>query len=148
MRFLTRHCLCLLACLATGIFMLSLGKSGSMASDQKRPEPEPVKSLLQDRVAALATIHEITQQGFKDGEISYDKVLTAQTALLKGKLDLCETNAERMKAHEELVKLAEEMRNAVQKLVENQTATRIDLLKADVHLLEARIGLEKAKAAK
>jgi outer membrane protein TolC len=148
MRSLTRHYLCVLVCLAAGVVILSVGKPGTMAADQKPSEPDPVKSLLKDRVAVLAKIHEITQQGFKGGEISYDKVLSAQTALLTGKLDLCETNAERVKAHEDLVKLAEEMRSAVQKLVENRSATRVHLIKADVHLLEARIGLEKAKVAK
>lgn len=148
MHFRTRLSLCVLACMAAGVLTLTLSQSGPRAAAQRPPENDAVKALLKERVVALAKIHDLTLQGFKGGQISYEKVLAAQTALLNGKLDLCETNAERVKAHEEMVKLAEEMVTAVRKLVEVKQATNIDLLKAEVQLLEAKIGLERAKAAK
>lgn len=148
MRSYIRSGLCVLACTGAVVLTLTLGPTGPSPAAQKPPENDAVKALLKERVVALARIHDLTLQGFKAGEISYDKVLAAQTALLNGKLDLCETNAERVKAHEDMVKLAEEMVAAVRKLVEVKNATSLDLLKAEVQHLEARIGLEKAKAAK
>jgi outer membrane protein TolC len=141
-------CVLLLACMAAGGLTLSFGPTGPRAVAQKPPEEDAVKPLLKERVAALAKIHDLTLQGFKGGQTSYEKVLAAQSALLNGKLDLCETNVERIKAHEEKVTLSAEMVAAVRKLVEDKQATGIDLLNAEVQLLEARIGLEKAKAAK
>lgn len=148
MRPHTRLSLCVLACMAAGALALTLVPAGPSPAAQRPPENDAVKALLKERVVALAKIHALTLEGFKGGQISYEKVLAAQTALLNGKLDLCETPAERVKAHEEMVKLAEEMVTAVRKLVEVKQATNIDLLKAEVQLLEARIGLERAKAAK
>lgn len=148
MRSHARFSLCVLACLVAGVLTLTLGQTGPSQAAQKPQENDAVKALLKERVAALAKIHDLTLAGFKGGQISYEKVLAAQSALLNGKLDLCETNAERVKAHEEMVKLAEEMVTAVRKLVEVKQATTIDLLKAEVQLLEAKIGLERAKAAK
>lgn len=144
----TRLSLCVLVCTAAGVLALTLAPTGPSTAAEKPPENDAVKTLLKERVVALAKIHDLTLAGFKGGQISYEKVLAAQTALLNGKLDLCETNDERVKAHEEMVKLAEEMVTAVRKLVEVKQATTIDLLKAEVQLLEARIGLERAKAAK
>ncbi|MCE9566479.1 MAG: TolC family protein [Planctomycetes bacterium] len=148
MRSFTRPRLCVLVCMTAGVLALPLYPNGTHAAAQKPPENDVVKALLKERLVALAKIHDLTLQGFKGGQISYEKVLAAQSALLSGKLDLCETNAERIKTHEEMVKLAEEMVTAVRKLVEVKQATSTDLLKAEVQLLEARVGLERSKAAK
>jgi outer membrane protein TolC len=148
MRPQIRSGLCLLAVLSVGALALALGSTNPSPAPQKPAENDAVKTLLKERVAALAKIHDLALQGFKGGQISYEKVLAAQSALLAGKLDLCETNAERVSAHEEMVKLAEAMFAAVRKLAEVQQASTIDLLKAEVQLLEARIGFERAKAAK
>ncbi len=101
MRSLTRPSLCVLACMIAGVLALPLYPNGTRAAAQKPPENDAVKALLKERVVALAKIHDLTLQGFKGGQISYEKVLAAQTALLNGKLDLCETNAERVRVHEE-----------------------------------------------
>lgn len=148
MRPRTRVSMCVLTAATAGVLALTLGPIGLSSAAQKPPENDAVKALLKERVVALTKIHDLTLQGFKWGQTSYDKVLAAQSALLSGKLDLCETNAERVKAHEEMVKLAEEMVSAVRKLAAVQQATTVDLLKAEVQLLEARIGLERTKAAK
>lgn len=148
MRPRTRLILCALLAVAAGILTLAIAPSGRSPAAQRPQANDAVTALLKERVAALARIHDLTLQGFKAGQISYEKVLAAQSALLNGKLDLCETNVERVKAHEEMVKLAGEMVAAVRKLVDDQQASGIDLLKAEVQLLEAKIGLERAKATK
>lgn len=148
MRSRTRLSLFALSGVAAGVLTLALAPSGRSPAAQRPPANDSVTALLKERVAALARIHDLTLQGFKGGQITYEKVLAAQSALLSGKLDLCETNAERVKVHEEMVKLAGAMVAAVRKLAEVQQASAIDLLKTEVQLLEARIGLERAKAAK
>ena len=134
----------MLACFVAGTLILTPALPKTFA--QKAPEKDAVRPLLKERLALLSKIHDFTLRGFKGGQLSYDKVLDAQAALLKGKLDLCETRAERIAAHEEMVKVAEEGVTAVRKLADDKQAAGIDLLKAEVQLLEARIGLEKAKA--
>ncbi|MBX9581622.1 MAG: TolC family protein [Gemmataceae bacterium] len=148
MRPRTRVSLCVLAVTAAGVLALTLVPTGPSPAAHKPPENDAVKALLTERLAALAEIHEQVLQAFKGRQVHFSEVVAAQSALLRGKLDLCETNAERVKVHEELVKAAEEMSEVVQRMVEAKVATGIDALEARVQLLDARIGLERAKAAK
>ncbi|MBX9623591.1 MAG: TolC family protein [Gemmataceae bacterium] len=145
MRPRTRVSLWALAACTAGVLALTLGPSPAA---QKPPENDAVKALLTERLAALTQIHEQALQAFKGGQYPMTEVLAAQAALARGKLDLCETNAERVKVYEEMTKVAEQTVQAVRKMVGVQQATGLDVLKAEVQLLEARIGLERAKAAK
>lgn len=114
----------------------------------KPPAGDAHKALLRQRAELLAEAHDVSLRGFKSGQVASGRVLAAQTALLKGRLDLCETGAERVRVYQDMVKVAEDLVTAVRKLAQVKQATNIDLLKAEVQLLEARIGLERAKAAK
>lgn len=148
MRSRTRVSLCVLIAATAGVLTLTLGPTGSSPAAQKPPENDAVKPLLTERLVALAKIHEQTLQAYKGGRYPLTEVLAAQAALVRGKLDLCETNAERVKVYEEMAKVAEETVRAVRMMADLKQATGVDALKAEVQLLDARIGLERAKAAK
>ncbi len=117
------------------------------AADKPKGD-DPVKALQKERLVVLEKIHDESLRAYKGGAIPLDQVLSARLALLHGKLDLCETNAERVQVHEESVKVAGELSDAVRKRADAKQVSALDVLKAEVQLLDARIGLEKAKAAK
>ena len=145
MRYLTSSVLGLAAAIAV-VAALS-GGSTTPAADEPKADAA-VRALQKERLTLLETIHDQALRAYNGGETSFDRVLSAHLALLNGKLDLCETNAERVKVHEDMVKAAEEFQKTVAKLSEAKTVSRIDVLRAEVQRLDARIGLEKAKAAK
>lgn len=146
MQPLTARSLSLVVVAVTALF-LTTGPATPIRANQPK-DNDPVKALQKERLVILQKIYDTSLQTFKAGQLPFDQVLSAQLALLNGKLDLCETKAERVKVHEEMVKVAEQMVEAVRKLVEARNATALDALKAEAQLLDARIGLEKAKAAK
>lgn len=115
------------------------------ADAQKSEVSDKIKELLKERLVTVSEVHGLVLQGYKNGEVSVDQVVHAKAALLNAKLDLAETKGERIKIQEEMVTLAEEWEKIVEQLAAGQQATRIDVLKAKAHLLEARIGWERAK---
>lgn len=145
MRHLVPSSLCLVAVVVVAV-VLTTGSTTSSPAAQ--PQNDPVKTLQKERLTALQKIHDESRRAYKGGQLPLDQVLSAHLALLNGKLDLCETHAERVKVHEEMVQVAEEFLKSVRKLAEAKQVSNLDVLKAEVQLLDARIGLEKAKAAK
>ncbi|MBX9792028.1 MAG: TolC family protein [Pirellulales bacterium] len=133
--------------MATGM-LLALPLANNVArAGQAPPEDDTIKKLLTERLVVYAEIHSLVFQGFKLGEISITDVLQARAALLSAELDLCETKPQRIEVHERMVQLAQETYEIMEKLARIPHVSRIDLLKAKAHLLEAKIGLERAKRA-
>ncbi len=135
-------------CLVAVVVAVALTTGSTTPSPAAQPQNDPVKTLQKERLTALQKIYDLSHHAFKGGSLPLDQVLSAHLALLNGKLDLCETNAERITVYEEMVQVAEEFLKSVRKLAEARQLTARDVLKAEVQLLDARIGLEKAKAAK
>lgn len=117
----------------------------AQADAEKSEVSDKIKELFKERLVTVAEVHGLVFQGYKNGEMSVVQVVQAKTALLNAKLDVAETKGERLKIDQEMVALAEEGLKTVQQLAAGQQATRIDVLKAKTHLLESRIGWEKAK---
>lgn len=109
---------------------------------------DAVKELQQKRAAVLAEALKLTQKAFEGGHVAFKQVIDVQEQLLAARLDLAETKEQRLQVHQEMVKAAEQTLEMVNKLVAAQQASRIDQLQAEAHLLAAKIGFEKAKAAK
>jgi outer membrane protein TolC len=122
---------------------------GNAASAAEQGEAnDKIKELMQKRLVTVTEIHKLLLKGFMGGQVPFDRVLEARAAMLRAELDLAETKQDRIKVHVEMVKTAEEMVEIVNRLAKAQQATRVDVLKAEAQLLEARIGLERAKIAK
>lgn len=148
MRPCTRVSLCVLAVTAAGVLAPTLVPTGPSPAAQKPPENDAVKALLTERLAALDKINDLSMQAYQGGELPMDQMLAAHMALLRGKLDLCETNPDRVKVYEGMVQVAEELLKSVRRRADLKQVSGVDVLKAEVQVLEAKIGLEKAKAAK
>src|SRR5205823_8341123 len=97
------------------------------------PAPDKIKELRKEYLATVTRVYELTLQRFKSGQASPDQLLQAQTAILSAKLELAETKPERIKAHEEMVALAEQAREYTQKMVDVGQGTTVDALKAKAH---------------
>ncbi|MBX9582064.1 MAG: TolC family protein [Gemmataceae bacterium] len=147
MRYLTSSVLGLVA-VAAVVVALSGGSTAPAPAADKAKADDPVRALQKERLTRLETIHEWSLQAYKGRQLPLDQVLSARLALLGGKLDLCETNAERVKVHEEMVKAVEEQLKVVRERADAKEVPALEVLKAEVQLLDARIGSEKAKAAK
>lgn len=114
---------------------------GELAADE-------IKELAQKRLASLTEAHELQLKAYQGGQAPFTLVLATRSALLRAKLDLSDTVEERIKVHEEMVKAAEEILGLAKKLAGAAQGTRVDLLQAEAHLLDARIGLARVKEKK
>jgi len=131
------------------ILMLSLAEGMvAQAAQDEKPENDAIKALLNERLAIVTTIYEQRLEAHKHGKTSLEKVVEARTDLLSARLELCETKDQRVKVHAEMVKLAGEAVSAFEGLSKAGVIPQVELLKAKLQLVQARLALERAKAAK
>jgi len=128
------------------ILTLSVAE-GTVAQDENTANDE-IKALLKERLAIVTTIYEQRLEAHKQGETSLENVLEARADLLSARLELCETKDQRVKLHEEMVRLAGESLSALEGLSKAGVIPQVEFLKAKLQLIKARIALERAKAAK
>lgn len=132
------------AVILVGIALALTQTSLAVAAEKGEPN-DSVKELLQKRLAALAEIHKLLNDGFKSGQVSLDRIIKSRVALLRAKLEQCETKPDRIKVHEEMVQAAEELLESVKKLHAVGQAGRVEILESEVQLLEARLALERVR---
>lgn len=111
-------------------------------------QPDKIKELQEKRIALLKEIVEVTEKAFKGAQSSYDQVIKARLDLLQAQLDATQKKEDRIRLLEEMVKHAEDLEKAVQKLFEAKQVGQVDALKAQAFVLQTKIALEQAKAAK
>src|SRR5262245_2880512 len=66
-----------------------------------------IKKLVEKRVEIRTQILRLVTSEYEEGRSAFDKVVEAQTSLLSARLDCCETKEQRVKIHDEMVKVAE-----------------------------------------
>ncbi len=108
---------------------------------------ETIQKLAQERLKIVSQLHEATLASYRQGTTSFSEVLEARSDLLTAKLDTCQTKAERIAVLEEMVKLAEETKKLTEQLALAAEVSNLQVLKAEAQVLEARIRLEREKAA-
>ena len=111
-------------------------------------KPDTIKELQEKRIAVLKEIVQLAEQAYKGSQFGLDQVIKARLDLLQAQLDTSQTREDRVRLLEEMVKQAEALEEAVKKLVEAKRATGIEGLKAKAFVLETKITLERARAAK
>jgi len=116
------------------------------AADVRAEPPDNLKKLKEKRLALLVKIHEATKERQRI-DPALDAIRNTMVDVLAARLDLAETKEDRIKVLEDAVKYAEQWEKAVKEMVKGGFAASIDLLKAEAYVLEARIALEKIKAA-
>ncbi len=106
-----------------------------------------VEELQREKVAVLKQIYDDSRAAYQSGELMFVDLCKAQSEYLEGTLELASTQQDRLRIHRQLIKVAEDSVAAYEKLVSTRDASRIDLLKAKVVLLERRIALTKEEQA-
>ena len=130
----------------TSVALAAVLSASALAAAADAPN-EQILKLTKERLELVSQVHEMTLAAYRQGVTSLSDVLEARAALLDARLDACATKADRVKVLEEMVKTAEETKTMTERLVQSAEAPQSKLLKAKVHVLEARIRLEREKAA-
>jgi hypothetical protein len=139
-----------LAVTCLSVFFL-MGNS-AFAQD-KKASGDKIKELKEKRLVLLEKILGNTVQAYSGRtKITFDQVHQAQADYVSARLELAEKKADRIKICEEAVKMAEAVEKRVvdrfNKGDPDDGTTGIDVDRSQVYVLETRIALEKAKAAK
>ena len=86
-----------------------------------------------------------TQSAYATGKVSFDRLVDAQRALLNAKLEMCQSDKERITVLEEMVALAKEFEKTADARYKSGFVTQSDVLMATAVRLEAEIALERLK---
>jgi len=119
--------------------VLAMLPAGKLAAE------DGIKDLLRQRQVALGEAHDLQIKAYQTGQVPLAQVLQAGASLRRAKLDLCDAAEDRIKAHEEMVEAAGELLGLVKKLAAAAQGTRVDVLQAEAHHLEAQFALARAK---
>lgn len=127
---------------------LVLTGAASLAGDPGNPRraADEAEKKLQERLAVLEEIARLELVAFRMGQTSYLSVLVAQRELVQAKLEQTKDPIKRIEILSEQVRLANELEEAVQRLVEAGQAGRVDLLKAKAARLKAEADLAEEQS--
>ena len=127
---------------------LGLCSIGATSTREAAAASDPVRELLEKRLTVVTKIHEWALKQYETGmDGDYLDVLESRLVVLDARLEMCRTKAERVAVLQETVETREKMLELVKTRASAATASQIDVLKAEVSLIEAQIGVEKAKAS-
>lgn len=102
--------------------------------------------LLKERVVALRALAEQSTKDYQGGKVPFDRVHQAAQALLLARLELCESDRERIMVLEEGVALAKEYEKVTTQRYKSGAGPASDPLQATAGRLQAEIALERARA--
>jgi outer membrane protein TolC len=119
---------------------LSLWLSTAALAQQPALDPE-VEKILRERLAVLEEAARLFQQAYSAGQTSLAGTLSANKELFEAQLELARTPAERVQVREQILKNAEALEQAVEKIVQAGEGPRMDLLRARAARLRAQADL-------
>ncbi len=129
-----------------GFLACFLSFPGVLFAAENAKTADKIKDMLQERLNIAKIIQKTIKSQYEKGLVSYDVLHDAEAALLRAKLDLCQTKEERIKVYEDMVKEAEEWYSmAMTRHDAGYKITEVELLKTKDFLIECQIGLERAK---
>jgi tRNA A-37 threonylcarbamoyl transferase component Bud32 len=99
-----------------------------------------------ERFNALKAIAAFKEYQYQLGTTDLEEVLAAKSEVAKAELNLAESDTDRVKAHERIVALAQDLVKLREARSELGVVLKVDVLKAKADLLEAQNDLERAKA--
>jgi uncharacterized protein (TIGR03067 family) len=106
----------------------------------------PDRKRANDRLESLKEIASLNEIMYRQGKLVFDQVLAAKRDVAKAELDLCESDAERVKIHEKIVALAQELVKFREAQYQAAQIPKVVALKAKADLLGALDDLDRAKA--
>jgi outer membrane protein TolC len=112
------------------------------------PRSNDVESLLKQRLELLSEIAELQRAAYRAGEGGVRAVLDAEADVAAAKIELAKTPADRVAAHEGLVKVARQIEEITELVFRAQQRPRTDHLKAKAFRLQAEAGLLRARMEK
>lgn len=104
-----------------------------------------IKELQNQRVTVLQEVRNATAEAYKTKHAPLTDVLAATLAVLDARLDLAESQEERLKLLEEAVKHSREIEETAKTMFQSGQANRVDVLKSTAGRLEREIALERAR---
>ena len=104
-----------------------------------------VTTLQKERLVLLQQVAELKDRAFRAGEIPFSQRAKAMHKALQAELDLCQSNAERIKVREKMLELAKADEELVARLKRAGEAGPWDLPTAAARRLKIEIALEKLK---
>lgn len=136
--------------IAFAVGLLVVGGVRPMSGDAPReradePTGDRVKDLLKERLAVLREVANLTAQDYQTGKASFDRLHHARMAVVSARLELCDTDRERVGILEEGVALARDNEKTAAALYQAGKAPASDPLLAKAGRLEAEIALEKTR---
>ena len=105
---------------------------------------DKVKELREQRLGVLKEIHNFAVSGFKSGEMPAEAVHRAKLDVLQAQLELAHSKKERMTLLEAAVSEGEQWEAIVRNQVELGEVSKVELLRANALVLNARIDLARA----
>ena len=120
--------------------------SADPARAQAKAKDARVKELRKERLTLLQQAARQIEQEYVTGKVPFDRVQGAQQAVLQARLDLAESEKERIAILEEVVALAKGYEKTATQRYRTGNAPGNDPLLAKASRLEAEIALELAKA--
>jgi outer membrane protein TolC len=105
-----------------------------------------LKELLNERLTVLTQLVKASQSGYVTGKVPFERLLEAQRALLHAKLEMCESDKERIALLNDMVALTKEFEKTARARYESGNATQSDVLIARAAHLDAGIALARATA--
>lgn len=122
--------------IAGSVSCLLLAAAPVVRPQDKATPKDKLKELHKERVVAAQKIHDLTIKGYTQGDAKFtiDQVHAAKAKLLEARLELSETNRQRIQVHQDAVKDAAKWEQA-------GPASQVDQLKARLYRLEREIAL-------
>jgi outer membrane protein TolC len=111
------------------------------------PASGDVESLLKQRLELLTEIAKLQREAYRQGEGGVSAALNAEADVAAAKIELAKTAADRISAHEELVKVALQIEKAAEQVIRAGQGPRTDHLKAKAFRLQAEANLLRARKA-
>ena len=122
------------------LLLFCLNQTAPLAKESK------IKSLQKQRLAVLMEATAEIKSTYLAGRTSVDRLQAALRDQYEAELDLCETDKDRLKVLEEILKLAGESEQSLDKRYKAGDLPKSELLAAKAATLQAAISVEKMKA--
>jgi len=122
------------------LLLFCLNQAAPLATESK------VKSLQKQRLAVLKEATTEIKSTYLAGRTSLDRLQAALRDQYEAELELCETDKDRLRVLEVILKLASESEQSLEKRYKAGDLPKSELLAATAATLQAAISVEKLKA--
>ncbi len=128
--------------------VLILCTFGIAWAQRQAAKKERIRELQQERLKVAQELVASVKAQFENGVVPLSELQNAARLHLEAELELCLTKEDRIRVHEDMVKIAETVHEQQAEQVRDGAARPSELLHAKLNLLKAQIELERAKASK